>query len=256
VHKCLLIVVALLIYPADGKVASPKEIFKQNQGAVVRIFVNGTINGCGFIVSEAGLVVTANHVIAEADEAKGGIMIERIGSPKQVHASLTDHSESTDTALLQMPGGGLPHTQFGDTASSDVSETVTVITFWPTGKVPILLTGVISNVAVDNTKGIIFQMPVRKGYSGSPIFNSHGQVIGIVTTRLVGITDDLDKTRKTAFAQGTNGGGTIVDGVDVLQTFGKLISAYDLDLISGMGTAVSTSYAEEMIEKKGKELQK
>jgi S1-C subfamily serine protease len=95
---------------------------------------------------------------------------------------------------------------------------------------------------------MVFQMPVRKGYSGSPIFNSHGQVVGIVTTRLVGITEDLNQTKQAALAQG-DGEGISIDGINVVKTFGNLISAYELDLISGMGTAVSSSYAEEMIQK-------
>jgi S1-C subfamily serine protease len=248
-HKCLLITVALLVCPVDGKVVSPKEIFEQNQSAVVRIFVNGNLSGCGFIVSEDGVVVTANHVVVGADESKGGIMVERFGNTKQVPATLTDHSESTDTALLQIPGGrGFKHTYFGDTKSLEISEAVAVVTFWPTGKTPILLTGIISGIAVGNTQGMVFQMPVRRGYSGSPIFNSHGQVVGIVTTRLVGITEDLNQTKQAALAQG-DGEGISIDGINVVKTFGNLISAYELDLISGMGTAVSSSYAEEMIQK-------
>jgi hypothetical protein len=45
------------------------------------------------------------------------------------------------------------------------------------------------------------------------------------------------------------GGGILIDGVDVTKTFGRLIGAFDLDLISGLGSAVGTSYAEEMKKK-------
>jgi S1-C subfamily serine protease len=46
---------------------SPERIFKKHKDAIVRIYVNGTFRGCGFVVSQDGLVVTAKHVITGAE---------------------------------------------------------------------------------------------------------------------------------------------------------------------------------------------
>jgi hypothetical protein len=43
--------------------------------------------------------------------------------------------------------------------------------------------------------------------------------------------------------------GTTIDGVDVRMGVGRLIEALEHDLVIGLGSAVSISYAEEMIQK-------
>jgi hypothetical protein len=92
----------------------------------------------------------------------------------------------------------------------------------------------------DEVRTLVFQGPNNKGMSGGPVIhNRTGKVVGIVSTKLVGITGELEKVRdqvtaaqrwSTVRLQGINPNTTLLDIINVLDNF----------LISGMGSAVST----------------
>jgi S1-C subfamily serine protease len=254
------VVLVLLAGTASEQTFTPKKIFEQNKGAIVRIFVNGTISGCGFIVSGDGLIVTANHVIASAkptQEQPFPIAVEMLGQSKSHFATVADHSVSADVAVLRITGSGFPHVTLGDSTTVQVYDPTTLVTFWPAGNAPLLLTGIVSGIgAVGGTNAIVFQIPVRKGFSGSPIFDSHGKVVGIVTTRLVGIAPNLDTIREQMETLIQQKQIVIIQGANYAETIAGLIDSLDSDLVSGLGSAVSIDYATAMVNKQESSKQK
>lgn len=248
------IIAVLISLSATDKppVLTPKEIFTKNRDAVVQIFVNSELSGCGFIISTNGLVVTANHVITTKEsnftEPFSTIEVRKVGQ-KLRFATVIRHSNVSDTALLRIIADDLPHVTIGDARSVEPSDAGTMITFLPDSRagLPLLVTGSVSGIgAIGQTNAVILQMPIRKGFSGSPIFSSDGRVIGIVTTRLVGISQDLDVARKQLSAQELQG-SIIVSNIDFVKTMRGLIDSLDVDLVSGLGQAVDITYAKQMI---------
>jgi S1-C subfamily serine protease len=240
------------------KEITPHEIFVQYKQAVVRIFVNGAINGCGFVVSSDGLIATANHVVT-AEESGGtksseNIEIQFLGEKRSHFATVLANSAQNDTAILRIPVDGLPHVELGDTSSVKEGDSTTLITYWPDGNLPLLITGPVSLIGPIGPIGgpqisaVISQLPVRKGFSGSPIFDAEGKVIGIVTTRLVGISKDLETARQQLNEAKKSGAVVQMVGVDFGVVTRSLIDSLDSDLVSGLGSAVNISYSEQMIK--------
>lgn len=146
----------------------------------------------------------------------------------------------------------------GESASEQSGDAVTMVTFLPAEEFPLFITGQISGFGSHVTayapmNAYVVQLPIRKGFSGSPVFDSTGRAIGIVSTRLIGISPDLDKTR--AILKGAKQRGNVqisVSGANLIDTILGLIDTLDADLISGLGTAVDISYAREMQNKQQK----
>lgn len=254
-----LIIASLILLPsiteATPQTLTPSEAFAKNKDAVVQIFVNNEFSGCGFIVSADGLVITANHVVTTADsdftDVASKVEVKRIG--ERLHfATVISHSAVRDTAILRIISDGLPHVTLGDVESIQPSSAVTMITFLPDARwnVPLLVTGTVSGTAMVTTgktqaNTIILQMPIRKGFSGSPVFGPDGRAIGMVSTRLIGISQDLEASRKQLQSFPASGSVQIL-GADIRSTLLGLINTLDADLVSGLGSAIDIRYAKQM----------
>jgi len=147
-----IVIVSFLVSPAKPTAMSPDRIFSENRNSVVRIFTNGVLNGCGFVVSEDGLIVTANHVVtteeSELSEPFSRIEVQQVGGSHPHYATVIDHSRVSDTALLQIHVAKSPHVSLGDLSKTKPFDTATLITFWPGSDVPLLLNGIVSGIGV------------------------------------------------------------------------------------------------------------
>jgi S1-C subfamily serine protease len=92
---------------------------------------------------------------------------------------------------------------------------------------------------------ILFQAPIRNGFSGSPIFSRRGHVIGIQDTKVFGISPGLDKLR-TKWTASRSSGAVLIMGIDVGGNFLEMINNLDQNLISGLGSGVDITYAKEL----------
>ena len=145
-----------------------------------------TAAGSGVIISEDGYVLTNNHVISGADKITVYVN-PGDGSEEQTYeATLVGSSESNDIAVLKIDATGLNAAAFGDSDQIEVGELAVAIGN-PMGQVHGSVTaGIISAVEQELTiddvtiNAIQTDAAINPGNSGGALFDSYGNVIGIV----------------------------------------------------------------------------
>lgn len=138
--------------------------------------------GSGFIIDEQGFIVTNYHVVESADE-----IFVKLASDMEYPAHLIGSDPKTDLALLKIDTDGLlPHVLFGDSDELRVGDTVIAIGN-PLGLGGSVTTGIISfkGRELENSKDNLVDnflqtdATINIGNSGGPLFNIHGEVIGL-----------------------------------------------------------------------------
>jgi S1-C subfamily serine protease len=263
------IAVCLLSLSAESQnVLTGKEIYRINCKSVVQIQTDEGF-GVGFIVSQDGLIVTANHVVTTRKsnfrEYAGVINVAVFGKPAlysatPVTAAVSDDQANYDSAIIRIKETKLPHVALGEWDSADIGDPVTIVASFPSFGCILLEGSVAVKGSIHNGMGpkpvnaIIFQSPIRNGFSGSPIFNSKGRVIGIEDTKVFGISTVLDEQRKKWVANNVPGAAVQVSiqmgpgGADVGASIVELINNLDQNLISGLGSGVDVTYAKKQQE--------
>jgi S1-C subfamily serine protease len=130
------------------------------------------------IVAKNGFALTAARVFDECN--RGNIQIlASVGSKSapQLSASLVKEDRDLDLALVRLPDGEYQAVKFAfDTLRT--GEAITVLGF-PWDADLTASTGIISSMSGEGGK-FFLSAQVAPGNSGSPIFNSHGEVIGLI----------------------------------------------------------------------------
>ena len=139
--------------------------------------------GSGFVIKKNGIVVTNNHVIANADD------IVVIVNNKEYEAKVIGADPYADVAVLQIESKEtFTPVQFGDSDKARVGDWVVAIGN-PFGLGGTVTSGIISarNRDINLTRYDDFiqtDASINQGNSGGPLFNLDGQVIGINTAIL------------------------------------------------------------------------
>lgn len=178
------------------------ELYKKVDPTVVQVYVEGTELvtdhstltkkmvttsglGSGVVISEDGKIMTANHVIAGAEDIK----VEFLNGEK-VPAEVVTADKNSDVALLKLVW--LPKTlqvaKIGDSDKVQIGDPIIVIGA-PYGLSHSLSKGIISGRHADEnfsggfTRNEFFQTDasINHGNSGGPMFNIKGEVIGLVS---------------------------------------------------------------------------
>ena len=137
--------------------------------------------GSGFIIDPSGIVVTNNHVIAEADEIRVTLQ-----DNTQLVAKVLGRDTKTDLAVLKVePAKPLPAVKFGDSDRARVGDWVMAIGN-PFGLGGSVTVGIVSARARDINAGpyddfLQTDASINRGNSGGPMFNMAGEVVGINT---------------------------------------------------------------------------
>ncbi len=138
--------------------------------------------GSGFIIDAQGHVVTNAHVVDDADQVK-----VRLADDREYRAKVIGKDTRLDVAVLQLenPPSDLPVTALGSSEALRVGEYVVAIGN-PFGLGNTVTMGIVS--AKGRTIGagpyddfIQTDASINPGNSGGPLFNLHGQVVGINT---------------------------------------------------------------------------
>jgi serine protease Do len=171
--------------------------------------------GSGFIIDPVGIVVTNNHVIADADEIN---VILNDGT--KIKAELVGVDKKTDLAVLKFkPPRQLTAVKFGDSDKLRLGEWVIAIgnPFSLGGTVTAGIVSArnrdISNGPYDNY--IQTDAAINRGNSGGPLFNLDGEVIGVNTL----IISPTGGSIGIGFAVPSK---TVAGVVDQLRQFGEL----------------------------------
>lgn len=158
-----------------------KDFFDRQQPNGNQAPQKATSLGSGFVIDASGIIVTNNHVIADADE-----IVVRFQDETTLPAKLIGRDEKTDVAVLKVesskPLVALP---IGDSAKARVGDWVIAIGN-PFGLGGSVTAGIISARQRDINSGpydafIQTDAAINKGNSGGPLINLDGEVIGINT---------------------------------------------------------------------------
>src|SRR6202011_3102898 len=172
--------------------------------------------GSGFIVDTAGIAVTNNHVIADADEIN---IIMNDGT--KIKAELVGVDKKTDLAVLKFkpPAKPLVAVKFGDSDKLRLGEWVIAIGN-PFSLGGTVTAGIVSARNRDINSGpydsyIQTDAAINRGNSGGPLFNLDGEVIGVNTL----IISPSGGSIGIGFAVPSK---TVAGVVDQLRQFGEL----------------------------------
>jgi serine protease Do len=171
--------------------------------------------GSGFIVDTSGVVVTNNHVIADADEIN---VIMNDGT--KIKAEIIGIDKKTDLAVLKFaPPRPLVAVKFGDSDKLRLGDWVVAIGN-PFSLGGTVTAGIVSAKNRDISSGpydsyIQTDAAINRGNSGGPLFNLDGEVIGVNTL----IISPSGGSIGIGFAVPSK---TVAGVVDQLRQFGEL----------------------------------
>ena len=136
--------------------------------------------GSGFVIDENGIVITNNHVVANAED-----ILVRVGE-KEYEAKVIGADPYMDIAVIKMKTSDkFKPVSFGDSSKARVGDWVVAIGN-PFGLGGTVTSGIISarNRQIGLTRYEDFiqtDASINQGNSGGPLFNLKGEVIGINT---------------------------------------------------------------------------
>lgn len=170
---------------------SPADVFRTYASAVVSIEVMRVAGGArgeraggtGFVVDRRGVVATNHHVIANASSVR----VKLLDGSFADSVELLVDDEPHDLALLEIrTAHELRPVRLGDSDAVEVGERAVVIGN-PLGLEHTLSDGIVSaRRRIEDHNMIQMTAPVSPGNSGGPVFDDHGEVIG-VTTAVIGL---------------------------------------------------------------------
>jgi len=137
--------------------------------------------GSGFIVDDSGIIVTNNHVVADADK-----LSVTLKDGREFTAKLLGVDPKTDLAVLKIDTDGkLPTVSWGNSEKLRVGDPVFAVGA-PFGLTGSVTSGIVSARGRDIGAGpyddfIQVDAPINKGNSGGPLFDAQGNVVGVNT---------------------------------------------------------------------------
>ena len=193
----------------NGQPMTAEQLYAANLDSCVGITVNTTVNifgqtttsaasGSGFVLTQDGYIVTNYHVIEDAVNDSSVSIVVSFANGDQYDATLVGGEQDNDVAILKIEATGLQPVALGDSDQLVVGETVYAIGN-PLGELTYSLTdGIISaldrlittsstneNGQTETTTLNVLQTncAINPGNSGGPLFDSYGNVVGIVSAK-------------------------------------------------------------------------
>ena len=159
---------------------SPAEIAARGLPSVVTIRTPRGL-GTGFVVRSDGWIATNLHVLFGAARVKITLRDARELDVVELLAVSVDH----DLALVRIEARGLSALTLGDSDAMRPGDPVVAIGN-PLGLEDTVSNGLVSarRRAEDGSEVLQISAPIAPGSSGGPIFNDHGEVVGVATAVL------------------------------------------------------------------------
>ena len=235
---------------------TPGQVYARNVKSVVLInatvtetyfgqTASGISSGSGFVLTEDGYVVTNHHVV------EGASSISVTMSDGTVYsARLVGSDSSNDVAVLKTDATGLQPVALGSSNSLIVGDQVVAIGN-PLGELTSTMTvGYVSakdrDVTTDGTTINMIQTDaaINSGNSGGPMFNMHGEVIGITTAKYSGESSSGASIEGIGFAIPID---DVMPLIDDLINYGYVTGAYLGVMVSYYSLPVG-AYVQEAVE--------
>lgn len=166
----------------ERKVVSAGDLFKAASPSVVLIEVYGEDgkvagSGSGFVVAADGAILTNYHVVAHTKSAT----VRLANGDAYDDVSVLDLDKRKDLALIKIKAIDLPPLKLGHSASVQVGDKLyalgTPLGFFQNT----LSVGILSGVRqADGYRMFQLSTPISHGSSGSPVFDAHGDVVGVI----------------------------------------------------------------------------
>ena len=193
----------------NGQPMTAEQLYAANLASCVGITVNTTVNifgqtttsaasGSGFVLTQDGYIVTNYHVIEDAANDSSVTIEVSFADGTKYTAQLVGGEQDNDIAVLKIDATGLQPVTLGDSSQLVVGETVYAIGN-PLGELTYSLTdGIVSaldrlittsstnqNGQTETTTLNVLQTncAINPGNSGGPLFDSYGNVVGIVSAK-------------------------------------------------------------------------
>jgi S1-C subfamily serine protease len=214
--------------PAVTDSSSVREVSTRDRRGVVSVDVAATSDagpagGSGFVIDEAGHIVTNQHVVEGAEEISA-----RFADGVRREAEVVGQDPSTDVALIQVdaPQKALKPLTLGDSNSVGVGDPVIAIGN-PLNVGISVTTGIVSglgrpikapnNYTIDDA--VQTDAAINPGNSGGPLLDSRGTVIGVNAQ----IASESGGFEGVGFAVPIN---TVKSVIRQLITEGKVVHGY------------------------------
>lgn len=159
---------------------------------------NAQAAGTGIVLSSSGEVLTNNHVISGATS----ISVTNVGNGQTYPATVVGYDHGNDIAVLQLEGAsGLQTASIGDSSTVAVGDEIAALgNAGGRGGTPSVAAGTVSaldqTITVhDDATGSTQQLTgliqvtahLQPGYSGGPLVNTAGQVVGVNIAASTGV---------------------------------------------------------------------
>lgn len=137
--------------------------------------------GSGFIIDESGIIVTNNHVVADADD-----ILVRLHDGREYKGLDVKTDPRTDVAILRIDAGEkLPALRFADSDQAEVGDWVIAVGN-PFGQELTVTSGIISAKGrgphiTEREDFLQTDAAINPGNSGGPLLDLNGDVVGINT---------------------------------------------------------------------------
>jgi serine protease Do len=137
--------------------------------------------GTGFIVSSDGYILTANHLVGDAEK----VMVKE-GDNREVEAKVIGTDPDSDVAVIKIDGKDLPFLELADSDKLEVGEWVLAIGN-PFGLTHTVTAGIVSAKGRSGFRLAEYEdyiqtdAAINPGNSGGPLLNLDGKVVGINT---------------------------------------------------------------------------
>jgi len=169
---------------SSAVVKPASQILDENRSSIAVIVAAGNTSlklGTGFFIRSTGLLLTNLHVVEGTDL----VGVKTPGTNAVVWAKkATGFDLDNDLVLLEVETKGTKPVSLGDSDKAKVGEQIVVVGN-PEGLEQTVSNGLLSGIReLDGRRLFQISAPISEGSSGSPVFNSRGEVIAVVVSSL------------------------------------------------------------------------
>lgn len=172
----------------ETEALSTQALTQELRPAIVKITTD-IATGSGFFVRDGGFILTNNHVIIDA-----ATITVTVNGGETFEASLVGRDLVHDLAVLKIDLTGHAVVQFNKIDDDSLGQDVVAFGFPLDADTLNVTRGVISALVRDESRVMTWvqtDAAINLGNSGGPLVTTSGQVIGIVTSRIVGEAENV-----------------------------------------------------------------